>query len=164
MPLPFRFRDPISFWSWIRDGKYSDPVTLPFWPLDPGWTYRIIFPRASEQFLGFIKILKFFYADPDPGSGIFLTLDPGWNSSDPGSGINIPDPYDWFYLLEALCSVLHVPAEDVHLAQAEVGQHKAGRRKLCRLDDKYFSHFKHQTVPYSIRYIRSSYSWFLYKY
>jgi hypothetical protein len=35
------------------------------------------------------KILKFF--DADPGSGIFLTLDPGWKNSDPGSGIPIPD-------------------------------------------------------------------------
>jgi hypothetical protein len=31
-----------------------------------------------------VKILKFFEADPDPGSGIFLTLDPGWKNSDPG--------------------------------------------------------------------------------
>jgi hypothetical protein len=28
-----------------------------------------------------------------PGSGIFLTLDPGWKKiTGPGSGINIPDP------------------------------------------------------------------------
>jgi hypothetical protein len=31
-----------------------------------------------------LKILKFFDADPDPGSGIFLTLDPGWKNSDLG--------------------------------------------------------------------------------
>jgi hypothetical protein len=30
-----------------------------------------------------VKILIFF--DADPGSGIFLTLDPGWKNSDPGS-------------------------------------------------------------------------------
>ena len=69
-------------------------------------------------------------ADPDPGSGAFLTpgsgmgrksgsrtgiwffwvkilnslkrirdedsSDPGWKKSDPGSGINIPDPQHWF--------------------------------------------------------------------
>jgi hypothetical protein len=29
-----------------------------------------------------LKILKFFYADP--GSRIFLTLDPGWKNLDPG--------------------------------------------------------------------------------
>jgi hypothetical protein len=29
------------------------------------------------------------------GSGIFFTLDPGWKNSDPGSGINIPDPQHW---------------------------------------------------------------------
>jgi hypothetical protein len=41
-----------------------------------------------------LKILKFFDADPDPGFGIFLTLDP-----DPGSvmekfrsGITMPVP------------------------------------------------------------------------
>jgi hypothetical protein len=35
------------------------------------------------------KILRFFDADPDPGSGIFLTLYPGWKNSDkhPGSAI-----------------------------------------------------------------------------
>jgi hypothetical protein len=31
-----------------------------------------------------VKILKFFDADSDPGSGICLTLDPGWKNSDPG--------------------------------------------------------------------------------
>jgi hypothetical protein len=44
------------------------------------------------------KILKFFDADPNPGSGIFLTLDPGWKNSHPGSGINIPDPQQWPFL------------------------------------------------------------------
>jgi hypothetical protein len=41
------------------------------------------------------KILEFFDADTDPGSVIFLTLGPGWKNSDPGSGINIPDPQQW---------------------------------------------------------------------
>jgi hypothetical protein len=41
-----------------------------------------------------LKILKFFDADPDPGSGIFLTRYPGWKKL--GSGINIPDPQHWF--------------------------------------------------------------------
>jgi hypothetical protein len=36
-------------------------------------------------------VLKFFDADPDPGSGNFYTEIRGKNS-DPGSGINIPDP------------------------------------------------------------------------
>jgi hypothetical protein len=35
-----------------------------------------------------LKILKIFYADPDPGSGIFLM-------EKFGSGINIPDPQHW---------------------------------------------------------------------
>ncbi len=32
----------------------------------------------------------------NPGSGVLSTLDPGWKKSDPGSGINIPDPQHWF--------------------------------------------------------------------
>ncbi len=53
-----------------------------------------MFPRAYKQFF-LLKILKIFYSDPDPGSGIFLTLYPGWKNLDPGSGINIPDPPNW---------------------------------------------------------------------
>ncbi len=29
------------------------------------------------------------------GSGIFLTLHPGWKNLDLGSGINVPDPQHW---------------------------------------------------------------------
>jgi hypothetical protein len=32
--------------------------------------------ESLETIFG-LKIHKFFYVDPDPGSGIFLTLDPG---------------------------------------------------------------------------------------
>jgi hypothetical protein len=39
-----------------------------------------------KQFFG-LKITN-FDADPDPGSGMFLNLNPG-------SRINIPDPKDW---------------------------------------------------------------------
>ena len=41
-----------------------------------------------------LKILKFFGADPDPESGTFLTLDPGYVPvmEKFGSGITIPDP------------------------------------------------------------------------
>jgi hypothetical protein len=42
------------------------------------------FSESLDQILG-LKILRFFYADPDLGSGNFFTLNPG-------SGINIPDP------------------------------------------------------------------------
>ncbi len=35
-----------------------------------------------------------FDLEPDPECGILLILDPGWNNSDPGFGINIPDPQD----------------------------------------------------------------------
>jgi hypothetical protein len=43
-----------------------------------------------------LKILKFFDADADPGSGIFLIRDPVWKNLDPGPGINIPDPQHLF--------------------------------------------------------------------
>jgi hypothetical protein len=31
-----------------------------------------------------LKILKILVVGPDPGSGTFLTLYPGWKNSDPG--------------------------------------------------------------------------------
>ncbi len=40
------------------------------------------------------KKLKFY--DVDPGSGIFLALDPGSGMEKFGSGINIPYPQHWF--------------------------------------------------------------------
>jgi hypothetical protein len=48
---------------------------------------RTFFRDPRNSFSGAVKILKFFDADPDPGYGIFLTLDPGWKNLDPGSGI-----------------------------------------------------------------------------
>jgi hypothetical protein len=44
----------------------------------------------SLETILWVKILKFLDADADPG--IFLTLDPGWKNSNPGSEIHIPDP------------------------------------------------------------------------
>ncbi len=72
----------------IRDG-----IRCLFNPLDPGWVKtpksgsgKNIPDHISESLetIFCIKILKFFDADADPG--IFLTLDPGWKNSDPGSG------------------------------------------------------------------------------
>jgi hypothetical protein len=42
----------------------------------------------------FIQKLKTFFGlrTLKSGSEIFLTLDPGWKNSNPGSGVNIPDP------------------------------------------------------------------------
>jgi hypothetical protein len=37
--------------------------------------------ESLETIFG-LQIFQFF--DPDPGSGILLTLDPGWKNSDPG--------------------------------------------------------------------------------
>ncbi len=41
----------------------------------------------SLETIFWVKILKFFDVDPDPGSGIFVTLDPGSGIEKFGSGI-----------------------------------------------------------------------------
>ncbi len=86
---------------------------VPFWPLDPGSGIRDGRQSASgsgirdEQpgsyflelrnhffaFLG-VKMLKFFYEDP--GSGMETVRIRDGKKSDPGSGINIPDPQHCF--------------------------------------------------------------------
>jgi hypothetical protein len=45
--------------------------------------------ESLETIFGF-KILKLFDVDPNPGSGIFLTRDPGWKTF--GSGIRDKHP------------------------------------------------------------------------
>jgi hypothetical protein len=69
------------FYPWIRDprsriGKISRSGS--------GINILDRIPRDEKQFLG-LKILKLF--DADPGSGIFLTLDPGLKMGKFGSGI-----------------------------------------------------------------------------
>jgi hypothetical protein len=54
---------------------------------------RNIPDHISESFVS--KILKFFDADPDLGSGIFLILDPCSGMEKFGSGINIAYPQHW---------------------------------------------------------------------
>jgi hypothetical protein len=73
-----------------------DPV--PYWPLDPGWVKNKIgsgmnnLDHISEslQPIFWVKILKFFDADPGSRSRDGKNSDPGWKKF--GSGINIPDP------------------------------------------------------------------------
>jgi hypothetical protein len=77
------------FEPWIRDTEWvknQDP--------DPesGMNIPDYISESVETIFG-LKILKFFDADPNPGSGIVLNLDPGWKNSDP-----IPDPQHWFFL------------------------------------------------------------------
>jgi hypothetical protein len=60
-------------------------IKIPIWDEHPGSYLR----ELRNNFL------KFFDVDPDPGSGIFLSRNPGWKSLDPGSRINIPDPQHW---------------------------------------------------------------------
>jgi hypothetical protein len=67
-----------------------------FWPLDPGWvksqnpdpdpgwTTRIIFPRAYKPFF-WVKILKFFDADPGSGMEKIRIWDGKSQIRDPGS-------------------------------------------------------------------------------
>ncbi len=45
--------------------------------------------ESLETIFG-LKYLNNFDVNPDPGSRILMTLDPGWKTF--GSGINIPDP------------------------------------------------------------------------
>jgi hypothetical protein len=45
--------------------------------------------------LGENTVFKFFDADPGSGMEKIWIRDPGWKTSDPGSGINIPDPHHW---------------------------------------------------------------------
>ncbi len=54
----------------IRDGKgFRDEHS------------ELYFLELRNNFLG-LKILKFFYVDPDPGSFWLCSLDPGWKNSD----------------------------------------------------------------------------------
>ncbi len=67
--------------------RIRDPV--PFLPLDPGWVKKsgsgsgmnnpdhISKNLETILWVKILYLLKIFYVDPDPGSGIFLTLDPG---------------------------------------------------------------------------------------
>jgi hypothetical protein len=59
---------------------------------DPGWVKNQdpAWDEHSESLGTFfwVKILKFFDEDADPG--IFLNLDPGWEKTDPGFGIKHP--------------------------------------------------------------------------
>jgi hypothetical protein len=80
------------FDPWIRDpgwAKHQDP--------DPGSETGMNNPdhiSESLETIFWVKILKFFYADPESGMEKIQIRDQ--KNSDPGSGINIPDPHHWF--------------------------------------------------------------------
>ncbi len=98
------------------------------WIRDPGWVKKIRI-RIRDQDLGsyfwdlgtifWVKILKFF--DADPGHGIRIQniriLDPGWKKF--GSVINIPDPQNCFVSLCTFC--VGQPRWMSLLWQSEVG-------------------------------------------
>jgi hypothetical protein len=70
------------------------------WIRDPGWKKSGSGINIADHFFKSLvitfglKILK-FVVDPDPGSVAFFNRDPRRKNSDPGSGINIPDPQHW---------------------------------------------------------------------
>jgi len=71
-------------------------------PSSPGFNSGILrhsFWTSSSRKKFWFKIYLVF--DADPGSGIFLTLDPGSGMEKKfGSGINIPDPQHWLSTAE----------------------------------------------------------------
>jgi hypothetical protein len=65
-----RIRDPVNSDPWIRDGKKSrSGINIP--------------DHISASLIKFSGLKKHKLFDPDPGSGAFMTLDPGWKNSDP---------------------------------------------------------------------------------
>jgi hypothetical protein len=75
------------FDPWIRDGRKSASGSG-IRNEQPG-SYFLELRNHFFAFFG-VKILKFF--DEDPGSGIETVRIRDGKKSDPGSGINIPDP------------------------------------------------------------------------
>jgi hypothetical protein len=53
---------------------------------DLGWKKSGFFSHISKSFVKIfgLKILKFFVAALNPGSGAYFTMDPEWKNSDPG--------------------------------------------------------------------------------
>jgi hypothetical protein len=72
------------------------------------------------------------------GSGIFLTLDPGWKNSDPGFGINIPGPQHWNTVLKCFKRGYRTLREKNGGAHPE--EERWGEEKSC------VAHNNHQTV------------------
>ncbi len=100
--LPIKF---IFFYQCCGSGSGIRCLFDP-WSRDPGWVKiqdrgsGLNNPDHISKSLGTIFSLKYldsFMADPDPGSGVFLTLDPGSGMAKFGSGINIPDPQHCFF-------------------------------------------------------------------
>ncbi len=61
--------------------------------------------------------------DPDTGSGILLTRDPGRKNSDPESGINIPDPQHWLLpVLNAETECIYKVRGNLHIYHAFIAE------------------------------------------
>jgi hypothetical protein len=58
----------------------------------------------SLETIRWVNIPKFFYADPDLGSKIFLTLNPRFGMEKFGCGKNIPDPQHCIFKISYLPS------------------------------------------------------------
>ncbi len=64
----------------MKTNSQAGGVQTLFRGADPNPGFGVFFSdhiSESLETIFWIKILKFFYADPDSGSGTFLTLDPG---------------------------------------------------------------------------------------
>ncbi len=72
---------------------------------DPGWVKNNNPDHISENLetIFWDKILQFFDADPGFGMEIIRIQDPRWKNSDPGTGINIPDPQHCLECEKILC-------------------------------------------------------------
>ncbi len=90
--LRIRIRDPGS-------GAFDPLILNPRWKKS-GSGIRDEYPGSYFRELGKICLVKNTWNSLmririrdlfDPGSGIFLTLDPGWKNPEAGSGIRIPD-------------------------------------------------------------------------
>jgi hypothetical protein len=85
--VPARRCDMVSPVLRMQEPVLFCPFLAPeFGDRDPGWKkIRIRDEYPESYFLGFKS--EFFDPDPDPASGIFLTLDPGSWMEKFGSGI-----------------------------------------------------------------------------
>jgi hypothetical protein len=89
----------------IRDPGLGTFLTPGAWIRDPGWKKVSIRIRDEQPGSYFLELRNLFFAFMGVKILTFFDQDPGWRQfgsgirdgkkSDPGSGINIPDPLHW---------------------------------------------------------------------
>ena len=131
-----KIRDPVLFWPLDRGWKKSP---------DPGWTSQ------SLETVFRAKNIKFFDADPDPGSGIFLTLDPG-------SEMENLDPqrcqlcYWWATSVRFLCTLKDINYLVVWVWLAQLSQHTSIWTGNKALYSPLFQNLVYVNIVYSALY------------